>query len=75
MLKLYAWLVTDASAMLASATDSLLDLFASLMSLVILRFLHCSRLMKSISLVMAKGKFSGFSAISFCYGLCGFIDD
>jgi ferrous-iron efflux pump FieF len=38
MLKLYAWLVTDASAMLASATDSLLDLFASLMSLVILRF-------------------------------------
>ena len=38
LLKLYAWLVTDASAMLASATDSLLDLFASLMSLVILRF-------------------------------------
>ncbi len=38
VLKLYAWLVTDASAMLASATDSMLDLFASLMNLVILRF-------------------------------------
>ena len=37
-LKLYAWLVTDASAMLASATDSLLDLFASLMNIIILRF-------------------------------------
>ncbi|GHE89650.1 cation diffusion facilitator family transporter [Thalassotalea profundi] len=36
--KLYAWFVTEASAMLASATDSLLDLFASLMSLIILRF-------------------------------------
>ncbi|GLX78169.1 iron transporter [Thalassotalea insulae] len=38
MLKLYAWLMTDASAMLASATDSLLDLFASVMNVVILRF-------------------------------------
>lgn len=37
-LKLYAWLVTDASAMLASTTDSLLDLFASVMNVVILRF-------------------------------------
>jgi len=37
-LKLYAWLVTDASAMLASATDSMLDLFASLMNVIILRF-------------------------------------
>ncbi|MGB1263723.1 MAG: cation diffusion facilitator family transporter [Cognaticolwellia sp.] len=38
MLKLYAWFVTDASAMLASATDSILDLFASIMNVVILRF-------------------------------------
>lgn len=38
ILKLYAWAVTDASAMLASATDSLLDLFASIMNVVILRF-------------------------------------
>jgi ferrous-iron efflux pump FieF len=37
-LKLYAWFATGASAMLASATDSLLDLFASLMNVVILRF-------------------------------------
>lgn len=37
-LKLYGWFVTDASAMLASATDSLLDLFASLTNIVILRF-------------------------------------
>ncbi|WP_448565188.1 cation diffusion facilitator family transporter [Thalassotalea ganghwensis] len=37
-LKLYAWFVTGASAMLASATDSLLDLFASLMNVIILRF-------------------------------------
>ncbi|TYK66058.1 cation diffusion facilitator family transporter [Colwellia echini] len=38
VLKLYAWLVTDSSAMLASTTDSMLDLFASVMSIVILRF-------------------------------------
>lgn len=38
VLKLYAWFATGASAMLASATDSLLDLFASVMNLVILRF-------------------------------------
>ncbi|SEL80530.1 ferrous-iron efflux pump FieF [Colwellia chukchiensis] len=38
LLKLYAWFVTDASAMLASATDSILDLFASVMNVVILRF-------------------------------------
>jgi len=38
LLKLYAWFVTDASSMLASATDSLLDLFASTMNLVILQF-------------------------------------
>lgn len=38
LLKLYAWFVTGASAMLATATDSLLDLFASAMNLVILRF-------------------------------------
>jgi len=37
-LKLYAWFATGASAMLASATDSMLDLFASLMNVVILRF-------------------------------------
>jgi ferrous-iron efflux pump FieF len=38
VLKVYAWLATDASAMLASATDSILDLFASVMNVVILRF-------------------------------------
>ncbi len=38
VLKLYAYFVTDASAMLASATDSILDLFASIMNVVILRF-------------------------------------
>lgn len=38
IIKLYAWLVTDSSAMLASTTDSILDLFASVMSIVILRF-------------------------------------
>lgn len=38
VLKLYAWFVSDASAMLASATDSMLDLFASIMNVVILRF-------------------------------------
>jgi ferrous-iron efflux pump FieF len=37
-IKLYAWLVTDSSAMLASTTDSMLDLFASLMNVVILKF-------------------------------------
>lgn len=38
LLKLYAWFATDASAMLASATDSILDLFASVMNVIILRF-------------------------------------
>ncbi|MDP7592842.1 MAG: cation diffusion facilitator family transporter [Litorilituus sp.] len=38
IIKVYAWLVTDSSAMLASTTDSILDLFASLMNVVILRF-------------------------------------
>lgn len=38
LLKIYAWFATDASAMLASATDSILDLFASVMNVVILRF-------------------------------------
>lgn len=38
VIKIYAWLVTDSSAMLASTTDSVLDLFASIMSIVILRF-------------------------------------
>ena len=38
LLKLYAWLVTDASSLLASATDSMLDLFASMMNIVILRY-------------------------------------
>jgi ferrous-iron efflux pump FieF len=38
VLKLYAWIVTDASSMLASATDSMLDLFASLMNVVILHY-------------------------------------
>ncbi|WP_286233851.1 cation diffusion facilitator family transporter [Thalassotalea sediminis] len=36
VIKLYAWFVTDASAMLASATDSLLDLAASFVNLVML---------------------------------------
>jgi len=36
-LKIYAWFVTGASAMLASATDSMLDLFASLANVFILR--------------------------------------
>jgi ferrous-iron efflux pump FieF len=38
IIKLYAWFATDASAMLASATDSMLDLFASMMNVIILRF-------------------------------------
>ena len=38
LIKLYAWLVTDSTAILASTTDSILDLFASLMNIVILRF-------------------------------------
>lgn len=38
VIKLYAWLATDSSAMLASTTDSILDLFASVMSMIILRF-------------------------------------
>ena len=38
IIKLYAWFVTDASSMLASTTDSLLDLFASVMNVVILRY-------------------------------------
>lgn len=38
VIKLYAWLATDATAMLASATDSMLDLFASIMNVIILRF-------------------------------------
>ncbi|MBA6301949.1 cation diffusion facilitator family transporter [Colwellia sp. MB02u-14] len=38
VLKLYAWLATDASSMLASATDSMLDLFASLMNVVIIHY-------------------------------------
>ncbi len=37
-IKVYAWLVTDSSAMLASATDSMLDLFASLSNVIILKF-------------------------------------
>lgn len=38
LIKTYAWLVTDSSAMLASTTDSILDLFASLMNVIILKF-------------------------------------
>lgn len=38
VIKLYAWLKTDSGAMLASTTDSMLDLFASLMNVVILKF-------------------------------------
>ncbi len=38
IIKFYAWLMTDSSAMLASTTDSLLDLFASVMNIIILRF-------------------------------------
>lgn len=38
VIKLSAWLITDASAMLASASDSILDLFASSINLVILRY-------------------------------------
>lgn len=38
LIKLYAWLVSDATAMLASATDSLLDVLVSVINLLILRF-------------------------------------
>lgn len=38
IIKFYAWLVSDSTAMLASTTDSILDLFASVMNIVILRF-------------------------------------
>ena len=38
VIKLYAWLTTESSAMLASTTDSLLDLFASLMNVIILKY-------------------------------------
>jgi len=38
IIKLYAWFISDSSAMLASTTDSILDLFASVMNIVILRF-------------------------------------
>lgn len=37
-LKLFAWFTTGASAMLASASDSILDLFASSLNLIILRY-------------------------------------
>ncbi len=37
VLKLFAWFDSEASVMLATATDSLLDLFASLVNLLILR--------------------------------------
>jgi len=37
-IKLYAWFITDASSMLASSTDSLLDLLASVMNVIILRY-------------------------------------
>lgn len=36
--KVYAWWVSGSSAMLASTTDSLLDVFASLSSFIIIRF-------------------------------------
>lgn len=36
--KLYAWLLSDSAAMLSSLTDSLLDVFASIMNFVILRY-------------------------------------
>lgn len=38
IIKSYAWFITDASAMLATATDSLLDLFAAIMNVIIIRF-------------------------------------
>ena len=38
IIKSYAWFVSGASAMLASTTDSLLDLFASVVNFIILRF-------------------------------------
>ncbi len=38
IIKLYAWFMTDASSMLASATDSMLDLFASVTNVIILRY-------------------------------------
>lgn len=38
IIKLYAWLMTDASSMLASSTDSMLDLFASVMNAIILKY-------------------------------------
>ncbi|TRX57919.1 cation diffusion facilitator family transporter [Thalassomonas sp. M1454] len=36
--KLYAWWISSSSAMLASTTDSILDVFASLCSFIIIRF-------------------------------------
>jgi len=36
LIKLYAWMISGAASMLASATDSLLDLFASGLNLIIL---------------------------------------
>ncbi len=38
ILKLFAWISTDSGALLASSTDSLLDLLASLLNAIILRF-------------------------------------
>ena len=38
VLKIYAWLASDAASMLSSATDSLLDVFASVMNFIILRY-------------------------------------
>lgn len=38
VIKLYAWFVSDASSMLASATDSVLDLFASGINIIALRY-------------------------------------
>jgi len=38
LIKFYAWFITDSGAMLASTADSLLDLCASIINVVILRF-------------------------------------
>ncbi|MCI2282183.1 hypothetical protein L3081_00690 [Colwellia sp. MSW7] len=53
VIKFYAWLVSDSSAILASTTDSILDLFASVMNIVILRFALAPEMM-SINLAMVK---------------------
>ena len=66
VIKLYAWLVTDSSAMLASTTDSILDLFASVMSIVILRFALAPADKEHTFWPWKSRKFSGFSTSIIC---------